>query len=194
MPTTLLGTVDVVDTGGSLWRLSGNAPVPDERNEILTASPRALPSGAAGPVLIYLDLLAQPSDGAFHALASECGGRFGAAYQIRTVSGGSLKPEEAAALVGEASQLIRRLAGQQGTSDVHLLLRCPWTIALLIGRALNTLRVHLYEWEDGATDAGNVGEPRYLPSLVVRSGAGGSPIESVSLPVRTQAHPLETRR
>ena len=76
-------------------------------------------------------------------------------------------------------------AGQFRTSEVHLLLRCPWTAALLLGRTLNTLRVHLYEWEDGPDDHGNPTKPRYLPSLVVRSGAGGSPIEDVSLPIRS---------
>ena len=63
-------------------------------------------------------------------------------------------------------------------------LRCPWTVALLLGRTLNALRVHLYEWEDGPDYSGAIASPRYLPSLVVRSGAGGSPIESVILPAR----------
>ena len=75
------------------------------------------------------------------------------------------------------------LAGT-GRPRCILLLRCPWTVALLIGRALNTMRVHLYEWEDGPDDCGRIGEPRYLESMVVRSGAGGSPVESVCLPVR----------
>ena len=193
IPTTLFGTVDVVDTGGNVWRLSGDAAVPTAQSKLLTVSSGTLPSRSKGPVLIYLDLLAQQSNAAFDALAAEGADRFCAALQIHTVSGGSLKPEDAAALVGEASQLIRGLAGQHSTSEVHLLLRCPWTIALLVGRALNTLRVYLYEWEDGPTDSGNIGEPRYLPSLVVRSGAGGSPIEKVSLPIRTDDLRLEAR-
>ena len=185
MPTTLLGTVDVVDTGGNIWTLSGNAPVPVEQTGLLTVSSSGAPSSSKEPLLIYLDLLPEPSDTAFDALCTHCEGRFRTGFRVRTAHGGSLAPEDATALVGGASQIIRGLAGRHGTSEVHLLLRCPWTIALLVGRVLNTLRVHLYEWEDGPDDCGNVGEPRYLPSLVVRSGAGGSPIERISLPVRT---------
>ncbi len=185
MPTTLLGTVNIVDTGGNAWRLSGNAPAPVGQNKLLAVSPSTLPPSSNGPLLIYLDMLAQPSDAAFDALAAEGADGFSGAFQIRTVKGGDLAPEDAAALVGEVSQIIRGLAGRHRTTEVHLLLRCPWPVALLVGRALNTMRVHLYEWEDGPDDFGNIAEPRYLPSLVVRSGAGGGPIERVSLPVRT---------
>ena len=69
----------------------------------------------------------------------------------------------------------------------HVLLRCPWTVALLLGRTLNTIRVSLYEWEDGPDDGDSRVAPRYLPSVVVRSGAGGSPIERVVLPMRQEA-------
>ena len=186
MPTTLLGAVGVVDTGGHVWTLSGNAPVPVGQNKQLTVSPSALTFASNGPVLVYLDLLPERSDAAFEALSAEGADRFSGAFQIRTVNGGNLVPAEAASLVGEASQMIRGLAGRHRTSEIHLLLRCPWTVALLIGRALNTIRVHLYEWEDGPDDCGNVGEARYLPSLVVRSGVGGSAIERISLPVRRQ--------
>ena len=63
----------------------------------------------------------------------------------------------------------------------------PWTVALLLGRTLNTIRVSLYEWEDGPDDCGSLIAPRYLHSLVVRSGAGGSPIERVVIPMRREA-------
>lgn len=40
--------------------------------------------------------------------------------------------------------------------------------------SLNTLTLRLYEWEDGTTP------PSYVPSAVVRSGTGGSPIIEVA--------------
>ena len=184
MPTTLIGSVHVLDTGGNTWTLSGNAPAQAGQNKLLEVSTSGQFSATSGPVLVYLDLLSQRSDGAFGTLVAEDAGRFSGAFQVSTISGGDLTPEDAALLVGEASQVIRELAGRHRTSEVHLLLRCPWTVALLIGRALNTMRVHLYEWEDGPDDCGRIGEPRYLESMVVRSGAGGSPVESVCLPVR----------
>ena len=184
MPTTLLGTVDIVDTGGNLWTLSGNAPAPAGQNKLLVVSSLARLTSRDGPLLIYLDLLPQRSDAAFDALTIEEADGFSKVFHIRTVAGGDLVPEEAGALVGEISHIIRCLAGQSRTTEVHLLLRSPWTIALLVGRTLNTMRVHLYEWEDGPDDCGNISEPRYIPSLVVRSGGGGSSIERVSLPVQ----------
>ena len=181
MPTTLIGTVDVLDTAGNAWTLSGNAAGQAGQNRLLEVSGVSQDSMPRGPILVYLDLLPQRSDGAFNALIADAGDRFLGAFQLRAVSSGDLAPGDAGALVGEASQIIRELSGRHGTSEVHLLLRCPWTVALLLGRAMNTVRVHLYEWEDGPDDCGNIGEPRYLPSLVVRSGAGGSPIQHVSL-------------
>ena len=106
-------------------------------------------------------------------------------FTFVTIRDGRLEPAESATITGEASRVIRDLAGQFRTSEIHLLLRCPWTVALNLGRTLNTFRVHLYEWEDGPNCHGSFGKPRYLPSLIVRSGSGGSPIEAVSLPRRS---------
>ena len=183
LPTTLIGRIEVVDTAGDVWALTGNAPVPDEIDQLLRVEPSAVAFSSNRRVLVYLDLLPTRSDSAFEDLVAEKADRLANAFHIRPIREGNLKPEEAAAIVGEASQAVRDLAGRFRTSEVHLLLRCPWGIALLLGRTLNTIRVHLYEWEDGLDKVGNPVKPIYLPSLVVRSGAGGSPIESVSLPV-----------
>ena len=185
LPTTLIGHVEVVDSAGNAWALTGNAPVPDRPNQLLSVEPGIPTPASAGAVLIYLDLLPTRSDAAFDDFVADGAGRFASVHHLRPTRDGTLRPEEAAAIIGEASRTIRGLAGQLRTSEVHLLLRCPWTIALLLGRSLNTLRVHLYEWEDGPDDHGNLANPRYLPSLVVRSGAGGSPVESVTLPIRS---------
>ena len=172
LPTTLIGRVD---TGGNVWSLTGNAPVPDGSYQILDVKQASHSFTPAGALLVYVDLLPTRSDSAFDELMAEGTARFATAFQVRPVRGGMLIPDEAAAIIGEVSRVIRDLAGQFRTSEVHLLLRCPWTVALLLGRTLNTLRVHLYEWEDGPNDSGAIPSPRYLPSLVVRSGAGGSP-------------------
>ena len=181
LPTTLIGRVEVVDTAGNIWALTGNAPVPDEPDRLLSVEPSPVASSSTGTTVVYLDLLPTRSDSAFEDFVAENASRFTNVFHVRPIREGNLRPEEAAAIVGEASQVIRDLAGQFRSSEVHLLLRCPWGAALLLGRTLNTIRVHLYEWEDGPDGDGNSGKPTYLPSLVVRSGAGGSPIESVSL-------------
>ena len=182
LPTTLIGRMEVVDTAGDVWALAGNAPVPDRPNQLLSVEPPAPDFSLTGAILVYLDLLPTRSDSAFDDLVAGSAGRFANTFHIRPIREGNLRSEEAAAITGEASQVIRNLAGQSRTSEVHLLLRCPWAIALLLGRTLNTIRVHLYEWEDGPDDHGRPTKPTYIPSLVIRSGAGGSPIERVCLP------------
>ena len=181
LPTTLLGRVEVVDTAGDVWSLTGNEPFPDGSYQILGFEQASSAFPSAGAVLVYVDLLPTRNDSAFDELVAEHTDRFAAAFHVRPIRGGRLNPDEAAAITGEASRVIRELAGQFRTSEVHLLLRCPWTVAFLLGRTMNTLRVHLYEWEDGPSDLNGPPRPRYLPSLVVRSGAGGSPIETVSI-------------
>ena len=182
LPTTLMGRVEVIDTEGQSWSLDGNAqpglaPLLAEVSHADGESPQ-------GPVAVFLDLLPTRSDAAFERFATSHAGHLASVAHFRPVRDGSLAAEEAAVLVGEAAQRIRELAGERRTADLHLLLRCPWTVALLLGRTLNTLRVRLYEWEDGPADDGSAAEARYLPSLVVRSGSGGSPIEQVVLPAR----------
>ena len=68
------------------------------------------------------------------------------------------------------SQKIRARAALASTHRVHLFLRTPFPVALLLGRALNTLEVTLYEWDDSGT------VPRYAETVTVASGRGGGPI------------------
>ena len=187
LPTPLLGGVDVVDTAGHTWTLSGNAPAPVASTRLLEVTDRSPREASMGDAIVYVDLLPTRSDLAFDRLLEAYLGRLASVSHLRTVAQGNLRLEDAGAIVAEASHAIRQAASRSETSEVHLLLRCPWTVALLLGRTLNTIRVNLYEWEDGPNADGNSVPPRYLPSLVVRSGAGGSPIEQVSLPTRQEA-------
>lgn len=187
LPTTLTGNVDAVDTAGNVWSFSDNAPAPGASTRLLEVMDRSPREAARGDAVVYVDLLPTRSDPAFDRLIEAHTGRLACAFHIRPVAEGNLLPEDAGAIVAEASHAIRQAASRSETSEVHLLLRCPWTVALLLGRTLNTIRVSLYEWEDGPDDCDSFVVPRYLPSLVVRSGAGGSPIEKVVLPMREEA-------
>ncbi len=184
LPTTVIGRVEVVDTGGALWALHGSAAPPAHSERLLEVVDSRDVGTSSAACVVYLDLLPARNDGAHGDLLSSLGPE--ASYvHVRPANDGLLDAESAEAIVGEASHLVRDWSSSVLAAEVHLLLRCPWGIALLLGRALNTVRVRLYEWEDGADDTGAAVPPRYLPSLVVRSGAGGSPIEAVVLPVRT---------
>lgn len=177
LPTTLLGDVSVADTAGNTWYLKGQAPTQAPDRLIASIEPIAH-NRERGPVLVYADLLPQRSDPAFSDLMRDSD--FAGVAHLRPVADGLLDPNSAARLVGELTSAMRELAGDHATTEVHLLLRCPYPIAVLLGRSLNTLTVHLYEWED--SDEADRSGPRYVPSLVLRSGAGGSSIHRVSAP------------
>ena len=187
LPTTLIGDVDAVDIAGHAWSVSDNAPAPRTSRRLLKIMDRSPRESPKGDAVVFVDLLPTRSDPAFDRLVEARPGRLACVLHIRPVAKGNLLPEDAGALVAEASHAIRQAASRSETSEAHLLLRCPWTVALLLGRTLNTIRVNLYEWEDGPDNCDGLVAPRYLPSLVVRSGAGGSPIEKVVLPMRQEA-------
>ena len=179
LPTTLMGTVEVLDTRGGRWALTGQAPSPVGERLCVPVIPPVY-NFDDGPVLVYIDLLPQRSDVAFTQFPDRDQTFAGVAH-LRHTGEGLLNPDQAAAIVGELTAEIRSLANTHHTTDVHLLLRCPYPVALLLGRALNTLTIHLYEWEDGP--GGGAGpSPLYVPSVVLRSGAGGSPVHEVTAP------------
>ncbi len=187
LPTTLIGDVDAVDTAGNAWSISDNAPAPGISTRLLEVMDRSPHESTKGDAVVYVDLLPTLRDQAFDRFVEGRAGRLASVFHIRPVTKGNLLPEDAGAIVAEASHAIRQAASRSETPEVHLLLRCPWTVALLLGRTLNTIRVSLYEWEDGPGGRDRLVAPRYLPSMVVRSGAGGSPIERVVLPMRQEA-------
>ncbi|MXV91100.1 MAG: toll/interleukin-1 receptor domain-containing protein [Acidimicrobiia bacterium] len=180
LPTTLVGTVEVVDTAGHTWVLPGQAPSPTGERLCEAVTPGGYNYGR-GPVLAFIDLLPQQSDAAFDAMLRSGRPAFAGVLHLRPRTAGLLNPGDAEMLVGELNAEIRALANTHRTTEVHLLLRCPYSVAVLLGRTLNTLTINLYEWED--TPDGDSGpNPRYVPSIVLRSGSGGSPIDRITAP------------
>jgi len=86
-----------------------------------------------------------------------------------------IPPKVGGATAIQIARTIRQFAGQRQTNVVHLFLRTPWALALLLGRELNTLRLPLYEWDDLGS-----GEYRYTPTVTVASGVGGGPIIEIA--------------
>ena len=82
IPTTLIGTVEVVDAQGERWVLKGQAPTPDREPFTKVVTPSVY-HYERGPVLIYIDLLPQRSDAAYDAFLSSHEGSFAGAIHIR---------------------------------------------------------------------------------------------------------------
>lgn len=180
LPTTLVGTVEVVDTAGHPWVLPGQAPSPTGERLCEAVTPPGYNYGH-GPVLAFIDLLPQQSDAAFDAMLRSGRPAFAGVSHLRPRAAGLLNPGDAEMLVGELNAEIRTLANTHRTTEVHLLLRCPYPVAVLLGRTLNTLTINLHEWED-TPDGDSRPDPRYVPSIVLRSGSGGSPIDRITAP------------
>lgn len=122
------------------------------------------------PVIVYVDLLPSSLPGAARALKEKLGP---ASFLHLRISTERIDPTDGGALAMSVATEIRRFVSQVGGVTVHLLLACPFASALLIGQSLNTLTLHLYEWENGT----------YVPSMVVKSGVGGSVIQEVTMDV-----------
>lgn len=181
LPTTFVGTVEVVDTRGEVWTLTGQAPAPAGETLVEPVTPAAY-NYEHGPVFVYVDLLPQRSDAAWEDLLAAGETQYAGALHLRPRQAELLEAGDAASLVGELNSAIRAIADKHRTTETHLMLRCPYPVALLLGRTLNTFAVHLYEWEDAPAGGAAGSTPRYLPSVVLRSGAGGSPIRAVTAP------------
>jgi hypothetical protein len=78
---------------------------------------------------------------------------------------------------------VQRLS--HGNAEVHLLLRCPFPLAVLTGRLTNTLRIVAYEWDDSDPVEGSDYRARYVPTLRVRASANKGAIEEVLVDAHT---------
>ncbi|XKK58192.1 SAVED domain-containing protein [Streptomyces sp. ARC12] len=121
-------------------------------------------------------MTANPDQTAFKQLLHESSDGFAAAAVISVAGADRLDPREAARLSTAAAQQIKALAAHSCRAEVHLGFHGPYTMALLVGRYLNTLRTVVYEW-DGATP----GRPSYTPALVLEPGVNGGPITEILL-------------
>ncbi|MFC7865998.1 SAVED domain-containing protein [Streptomyces murinus] len=178
LPETKIGNVEVVDAHGALWTSTeaGDDPLTSELHTQPVDLEQADTCDSHDRIAIFISLTAAPDRTAFEQLLHESSDRFAAAAVVSVVGEDRLDPREAARLSAAAAQQIKALAARSGRAEVHLAFHGPYTMALLVGRYLNTLRTVVYEW-DGATP----GRPRYTPALVLEPGVTGGPITQVLL-------------
>ncbi len=170
VPTTSSWPVTVEDQTGEIWGDSGSGIPPDIIGGLPTAHVAA-PAGS--PVAIFIDLVpTDPPGDAFGAHLTRHPDRYAAILRLLPAQRSRLVPAAGAAIVTELTQRIRACAAEAGTHRVHLFLRTPFPVAVLLGRALNTLEITLYEWEDSSDP------PSYIQTATVASGRGGGPVIS----------------
>lgn len=189
LPATLVGDLQAIDSTGQVWTAPAIAsPAPGPATvEVIGHGNGAHPAPGRARVLLYIDLLPARSDAAYTRFLEEDGDDFTAWVHLRPAVPGPLQTSTAGELVAELAHRLRELTAQHSNAEAHLLLRCPFPIAVLLGRLTNTLRVVIYEWDDDDPAQDDTKEaadprPRYVPALRVRATASASPIQQVMLP------------
>lgn len=184
LPTTLLGQVDVIATDGQTWT-SSTVSRPASASPLTLIEGHGMgqmkPTGQRRHVLSYVDLLPSRSDAAYTRLLEEQPGAFDAWQHLRPVSAEPLDPADADRLVTEVAGRLRDLSQTHDNADLHLLLRTPFPVAVLLGRLLNTLKIVAYEWcpaPDDAIDA----RPSFVPAAELRPTDRNGPITAVLIP------------
>jgi hypothetical protein len=184
LPATLVGDLTVEDNTGQGWQAptvsAPPGPAPLTRVAGHGATP-VRPVSTVKAVLAYVDLLPDRSDDAYSRFLDDHPARFDAWAHIRPSHDVPLDPAATGPLVAEAASRLRTLSQAHGNAELHLLLRCPFPTAVLLGRLLNTLRVAAYEW-DRAPDGDADTRPVYVPSVAVAATDADGPITAVLMP------------
>lgn len=180
VPTTSNWSVTVEDQTGAIWGQSDNNNAQTRRIRLHEAPETGQAGSPGDPVAVYVDLVpTDPPGNAFADHITTHRERYATAMRLQATRRGLILEEASGALVADLAQRIRKCAARANTHRVHLFLRVPFPITILLGRALNTLEITLYEWDDTG------GAPRYAETITVASGRGGGPI----LPNATPAGP-----
>lgn len=158
LPKTARVRVMVEDRDGQAWIGKSSDVIP----ELAVVSDNQ-PGLHGRPIAVLVNLVptAQPHD-TFSGFIKEHESAFGGTIRIEGVAEKTLNCEDGAAIAYTIGQAIRRFAAERGARVVHMFLRTPAPLALLLGREFNTLDVCLYEWEREP--------PRYIPSIAVSPG------------------------
>lgn len=181
LPSTRIGHMEVVDQQGLVWASGTAARRTDRlRAHAEQANPSATRTGRPA-VALYIDLLPQRSDAAFEVFLEVHGTSLVAWRHVTSTAPGPLNPSDGGELASEAADHIREVSNGHANAEVHLLLRCPFPLAVLIGRLTNTLRIVTYEWDDSAPSTGTDYRPRYVPALRLRTSATSGVIHEVLL-------------
>lgn len=184
LPATLLGDVRVEGTAADVWS-SGTVSGELEGTKHVTEESHGLgpvrPTGQRREVLAYVDLLPERSDAAYTRLLTEHK-PFDAWEHLRSAASGRLDSASAGPLVEAVASRLRALTQRHDNARLHLLLRAPFPVAVLLGRLCNTLRVVVYEWDDTESPGDDDTRPRYVPCMEVRATHAQGPVTEVLLP------------
>lgn len=164
VPSTTGIKVTVVDQEGVDWT-AGDAPA-----VALVEEDIPLAGAATDPVAVYLDLVPAAPNKEFRRYVESR--PFAHAVEIAVTDREPIPADAGPALVAELRNRIGRISAGR---SLHLFMRIPFPIALMLGRACNTLRATLYEWEREKE------APTYVRMATVSAGRSGGPVVSAAV-------------
>lgn len=176
-PETRLGQIEVVDLQGAAWSSTANSS--DPKAHSATAAPMPVidrpDSTAPSKLGVFVSLTEAPDMSVFELIT--CNSAIALTSAIKITAGlGRLDPRESGRLAQEIASLIKSAARTANATEVHLAFHGPYTMAVLVGRLLNTLRTVVYEWvraDDGSAE--------YLPVVTLQLDIANGPITAVHI-------------
>lgn len=182
LPSSRVGTIDVLDQRDEIWTSGTEATIAEPARLTVVGEGHGNPGGSGRPtVALHVDLLPSPSPAAFHRYLDEHSENLASWTHLAAAEPGLLDPADSAPIAGELAARIRKLSTENQNAEVHLLLRVPFPIAVLVGRLTNTIRAVLYEWDDSDPETGDDFRPRYVPTIRVRASAANGVITEILL-------------
>lgn len=182
LPSTIVRKVLVEDVDGNVWESGPTAQQHSEPELLIRHNHLAntiSPTEDRSKILVYIDLMPTPSDAALKAVLKDRSHEFVAFEHYKTQSGQMITHTDAASIAAEMVHKIKAASGENSNAEVHLLFRGPYTLAVLLGRLLNTLRVVAYEWDDSPAEPNGAPKPRYEPVLNLCPTIPGGPINTI---------------
>lgn len=176
LPETRVGYIDVMDTFGSTW--SSDAGNNEALVSVESDWTNQTPPAGRRIVAVYVDLTPPRSDAAFQRYLDEHGSDLAAWAHVLPTQEGRVDPNVAGALAREVADHMRKLSAKHDNADVHVLLHCPFAVAVLVGRLTNTLRMTAFEWAPADPSDGDH-RPRYVPVIDVVTTAPAGVITKV---------------
>lgn len=185
IPSTRVGAMTVIDGRGAVWASSTEAQraqppilqVARQRDQGRSAPAEGRPEVAA-----YLDLQFPRSDSAFDRFLDAHDHSLSGWVHMVPVHLGLLDSTTAGELAAEAAARLRELSMSNDNAFIHLMVRGPFPMAMLLGRLTNALRFLAYEWDQSDLPDGSYFPPRYEPVLTVRASTPAGAVERVHLP------------
>lgn len=176
-PETRFGRIDAIDLQGSVWSSSVDTGDPRTHSASVTqvTTPEHTEEGVPSKLGVFIGLAEAPDTSAFNLVVNSSGIALTSAMTI-SVGHGRIDPREAGRLAQEIASSIKSAARTANASEVHLAFHGPYTMALLVGRLLNTLRTIVYEWVRAEN-----GSAAYLPVVTLEPDVSGGPITAVHL-------------